>query len=71
MKEPFFDFDYYDIPDQVAIGVNTNDKRILVIIREEDYQAQETLLLKILGAVGVDAEKDVAFVKLKEGEYND
>lgn len=69
MKEPFFDFDYYNIPYQIAKATETEEKPILVIITEEDYQAQETLLLKILAAVGVDAKKDVAFVKLKEGEY--
>lgn len=69
LKEPFFDFAYYDIPDQAAQVADTSNRSILVVLKEEDYNAQETLLLKILSAVGVDADKDVLFVKLKDGDY--
>ena len=68
MNNSFFDFDQYAIP-VAQSTLNVQEDTVLVaVIYEADLVKHYALLHKILKAVGLDPEKHVNTIKLKEGE---
>lgn len=68
LNNSFFDFDQYEIPvSQNTLNVKENAV-LVAVIYEEDLVKHYALLHKILKAVGLDPEKHVNTIKLKEGE---
>lgn len=48
--------------------VGNNDRRMMVLLRESDFQKHATLLSKILGAVKYDLENDAVVYQMQDSE---
>jgi len=68
LNQSFFDFDKYAIPAHQVRENPVDDTVLLAVIKEDDLIKHYTLLNKILKAVGLNPEKHVKTIKLKEGE---
>jgi DNA polymerase III psi subunit len=66
MVEHIFDIDTYSIPEegQVSIQGNPNTARIVILLREVDYETHGDLLNNILNAIKIDVQQDAVILKL-------
>lgn len=68
MKEPFFDFPIYDIPQlDKSSDDRTDGDKIMVIVYKEDHEAHKDLLIKIFSAVGQDLTAGSGVIVLEKG----
>jgi len=53
LREQFYDFDIYDIPEAIDSNLQLNSKQnLLVLARKQDLMQYKDLLVKILSAIG-------------------
>lgn len=67
MVEHIFDIDTYVIPEQENISIqgNLQTARIVILLRETDYEKHGDLLNNILNAIKIDIQRDAVLLKLE------
>ena len=72
LNESFFDFQLYDIPRKVKPDINgDNSDTLAIILKKEDFKAQELLITKILAAINFDIKTHVCVILFNDGETID
>ncbi len=69
MNSYFINTDVYIIPDSDQQGFEISaDARLVVVVKEDDYAAQEELLINILKAIGFSIGENAFVIKLQDGQ---
>jgi len=68
LDQAYFDYDLYSIPEELSLSDISFTAPNVILTYSDDYEANSELLLKILGAVGLDMSKDVDHIQLEKGK---